>query len=939
MQNARWIWDGSNALEKNVWVCFRKEFEIDFPRWGSAVLQITADSRYTVYINGTAVGMGPVRNWPRQIVWDTYDVALLLHRGSNVIAVEVHHYGTSTSQYIHGEGGLWLTLSVHGQGQTLQIQSDKSFRCIQNPAFAKNTTRVNIAQPWAEVYDARLFEEGYKTQGYNEEGWQLPQELPEGHWKYSCMRPSGIEEMAARYAYPKTLMEKSRLSTPGQCLTLDFKPGFYPGDTTTEDRMQLGWFATVVHCAQPVKGRLQKIMKCSRVVVNGLEIPLPDRQFVPVSLQKGQNLILIDNAGVYQRLECALYLEFPAPLQFSNPVNPGAESPFLLAGPFEQVPIGNIVCQDGFEMDWQNPEYLAVGKCARPEEIKQFSRWLKPMRLQDVDMENNNYRLAFARYHKLPVLPADRNMAVANGSCTLVPVCGEDMLYLLDFGVQVGGLVEIEVQAEAGTRIDLLGFEYMYLDGRMDIPFDLNNAMSYIANGRRSVYRFHRRAGFRYLAVTVRKGHVAPAKLFRVQVLERGFGVDEPGTFRCSDDQLNKIWEISRTTLLKSLDDVFIDSCFEQALWIGDERCESLFQNYVFGADELHKRNCRMAALSLERSALPECHVPAGVSFVLTAWALLWMISCEECAVHSGDTEFAKEIYPYVKKAAEKFLGYVNQDGLLEIDAWNLFDWAPMDTPFKGIVAHQNAFLAAALCSTASLARLAGKAAQAPGFEHRAALLRQAVDRHFWNGEKQAYVDCIRRQGGQSQVVSLQTHSVLLLCGCVPESKKEIVFSYLVNRPPHFVDIGSPFAAFFYYEALAARGKYELFLKDIRKHWGTMVYHGDTTCWETLLGFDPHRPTRSHCHAWSASPCYLFGKYLLGANLQGAGCAAAVISPNPCGLAWAEGMVPTVRGYIKVRWEFVEQAFLVQISAPAGVEIKVEPPRGVQNPKIKIQQY
>ena len=125
--SANWIWDGSSEYERNYWLCFRKEFFVLNVQ--SACLYISADSRYTLYINGKQIGRGPGRYWPFAIDYDTYDIDCELCEGKNVIAVEVNHYGTSTSQYIHQPGGLFLQLDILHNGKEKEtLCSDESFK-------------------------------------------------------------------------------------------------------------------------------------------------------------------------------------------------------------------------------------------------------------------------------------------------------------------------------------------------------------------------------------------------------------------------------------------------------------------------------------------------------------------------------------------------------------------------------------------------------------------------------------------------------------------------------------------------------------------------------------------------------------------------------------------------------------------------------------------
>ena len=145
---------------------------------------------------------------------------------------------------------------------------------------------------------------------------------------------------------------------------------------------------------------------------------------------------------------------------------------------------------------------------------------------------------------------------------------------------------------------------------------------------------------------------------------------------------------------------------YEQAFWVGDARNEGLVDYYVNGDYRLAKRCLKLVANSLRRSPLPESQVPSGWQDILTVWSLLWLLACDEYYLHTGDRETIEEIYPAIRQACHAFIDdYLNKDDLLEIEAWNMLDWAPMDTPRQGVVTHQNAWLVRALRQVSRLAQ------------------------------------------------------------------------------------------------------------------------------------------------------------------------------------------------------------------------------------------
>ncbi len=70
----------------------RREFRVKKPPQNLDI-RISADKRYTLYVNGKFVGTGPQLSDPAHWKYDSYDIARFLKRGNNLIAVEVEYFG------------------------------------------------------------------------------------------------------------------------------------------------------------------------------------------------------------------------------------------------------------------------------------------------------------------------------------------------------------------------------------------------------------------------------------------------------------------------------------------------------------------------------------------------------------------------------------------------------------------------------------------------------------------------------------------------------------------------------------------------------------------------------------------------------------------------------------------------------------------------------
>jgi len=132
---AKWVWIEGEESPKNFGLAARKVINIE-DSLKEAKLHITADSRYVVWLNGKRLGQGPVRSWPWDWSYDTYDVKRALCPGKNVISVLVLHYGVSNFQYIENRAGLLAQLDmINSKGKRFSIGTDRTWRGIPHPSY------------------------------------------------------------------------------------------------------------------------------------------------------------------------------------------------------------------------------------------------------------------------------------------------------------------------------------------------------------------------------------------------------------------------------------------------------------------------------------------------------------------------------------------------------------------------------------------------------------------------------------------------------------------------------------------------------------------------------------------------------------------------------------------------------------------------------------
>lgn len=163
---------------RNRHILFRKRFALD-AKPEKAVLYITADDYYKLYINGEFVTQGPAPSYPSNYGYNTVDVTAYLRTGENVLAVHTLYQGLINRVWVSGDNqhGLICDLEVDGE---LIVKSDESFRTAIHSAYRDLGTTGYDTQ-FLECYDSAAPEVGFQNPDFDDTRWenaQLRQHLP-----------------------------------------------------------------------------------------------------------------------------------------------------------------------------------------------------------------------------------------------------------------------------------------------------------------------------------------------------------------------------------------------------------------------------------------------------------------------------------------------------------------------------------------------------------------------------------------------------------------------------------------------------------------------------------------------------------------------------------------------------------------------------------------
>jgi alpha-L-rhamnosidase len=138
-----------------------------------AIINVSAESRYVLYLNGARVGRGPLKGTLDAYYYESYDVAPLLVRGENVLAVEVRWFGADRPESeVHTyRAGLVVQgppeLDVDTPSGWTVIEDD-SVRPDRTSWFANSQTFLTHM----EEIDASRYPRGWHLPDYDDSAWR-----------------------------------------------------------------------------------------------------------------------------------------------------------------------------------------------------------------------------------------------------------------------------------------------------------------------------------------------------------------------------------------------------------------------------------------------------------------------------------------------------------------------------------------------------------------------------------------------------------------------------------------------------------------------------------------------------------------------------------------------------------------------------------------------
>lgn len=320
---------------------------------------------------------------------------------------------------------------------------------------------------------------------------------------------------------------------------------------------------------------------------------------------------------------------------------------------------------------------------------------------------------------------------------------------------------------------------------------------------------------------------------------------------QCSSADLTEVLKMSYRTLQMCSHETYMDCpYFEQLMYIGDVRIESLISYVITSDTRLAEKSLRTLAHSQQPDGALLCRYPSRYEYMIPSFSMIYILAVHDFALWNDKPEFVSELLPVCRRVIDYLCGYMKEDELLYLPGWNFIDWVaewergvPPGTD-SGTNCTLNYLMVMTLKKAGELERHFGETELEQKYLKAAARIEQAVKQTYFNPERGLFAE-------DKQQTYFSEHAQIIAMLASPDSA-------LANNLQH-ADL-TPCGIYFshyYLEACYQYGLEKLFFKRLEK-WYALGKEGLKTMPEEFEG------PRSDCHAWSSHILYHYYASILG---------------------------------------------------------------------------
>ena len=201
----------------NKHILFRRSFSLQtVPE--KAILYLTADDYYKLYVNGTFVTQGPAPAYPFHYYYNEIDITAYLQPGENLIAVHTYYQGLYNRVWVSADHRHMLCAALYCDGEQTLV-TDPTWKYTYHTGYSGTRTFGYITQ-FAEDFDSRVPEIGFEKPDFDDSTWAYA--VLREHTDYVfCTQPTKQLDI-----YDVAPASVRRTVSPDGTVTLDGDVGF-----------------------------------------------------------------------------------------------------------------------------------------------------------------------------------------------------------------------------------------------------------------------------------------------------------------------------------------------------------------------------------------------------------------------------------------------------------------------------------------------------------------------------------------------------------------------------------------------------------------------------------------------------------------------------------------------------------------------------------------
>lgn len=498
--------------------------------------------------------------------------------------------------------------------------------------------------------------------------------------------------------------------------------------------------------------------------------------------------------------------------------------------------------------------------------------------------------------------------------CTLSNDGGENAFLVLDFGREIHGGIRL---------LNFVSEKTAYPRVRLTFGESLSEAMS--AVGQKGACNDHSVRDFEIPlpSYSDQEWGQTGFRFVKIELCEQDAGIslksalavfiyrdlEYKGSFRCSDEKINKIYDTAAYTCHLNLQHMVWDGIKRDRLvWIGDMHPEMLTVRSVFGPLDIIAKS-----LDFARDQAPLPLYMNGMA----SYSLWWLIIVWDWYFYTGDIDFLKSEGEYARSLLKQLCGKVVEDGGDCLESYFL-DWPTHQKPISeksGVRALLKIALSKGqkLCSALGdkeLSALCGEKAEAlaklpPEHQNQKQTAAVAALSGLLSDNEAAKVI---KDGG---VKGLSSYLLFYTLKELSKTDPECALSLLKDYECCQLDRGA--TTFFEdYDV-----SWEQNAGDILSLSKNEDIHGDRGdyCYK---GF-----RHSLCHGWASGAVPFLAECVAGIEIAEPGCKKIRISPKMCGLDFIDVSYPTPLGILKAEIRRSGNGFSTEYSTPEGMTVEI----------------